>query len=104
MTKIVETVLGKAPDQSKPFDGDLAQFAGTYKGKGRGEDMKVEVVAKDGKLAIKMPGADSARSMKYFGHDTFSESGALLTFDRQGGRISRLRFDVAYGYNILNRQ
>src|SRR5213593_3827529 len=41
--QIAETVLGKAPDSSRSFVGDLAVFAGTYSGRGRGRPTTLRV-------------------------------------------------------------
>ncbi len=106
--EIAEAVLGKGPDQSKPFEGDLSQFSGTYKGHGRGQDSEVTFALADGKLTVKMAGrgpqADSAKVVKYLGDDTFALKETHFKFERTGGKVARLRVDVSYGYNFLKRQ
>jgi CubicO group peptidase (beta-lactamase class C family) len=102
---IAEAILGKPADESKPFDGDLAQFAGTYTGNGRGRATELTIAVDGGKLTAKMPFADSAQALTYLGNDTFGGQGdAHFTFRKQGDKVTGLDLDVAYGFNRLKKK
>jgi CubicO group peptidase (beta-lactamase class C family) len=102
--EIAKIVLGPAPDRSRAFAGDLAQFAGSYTGPGRGRNMTVTVTSESGALRLKRNPADSGQVLQYRGDDTFAAGGALVIFDRKDGKPVRLRLDAGYGHNLLNRQ
>ena len=40
----------------------------------------------------------------YYGNDTFGFKEALVTFDKENGKVARLRLDTGGGYNILSRE
>ncbi len=102
---IAEAILGKPADESKPFDGDLAQFAGTYTGNGRGRATELTIAVDGGKLTAKMPFADSAQVLTYLGNDTFAGQGdAHLIFRKQGDKVTGLDLDMAYGFNRLKKK
>jgi len=102
---IAEAILGKPADETKPFDGDLSQFAGTYTGNGRGRPTELTVSVDAGKLMAKMPFADSAQALGYLGSDTFGGPNDLhFIFRRQGDKVTGLDLDAAYGYNRLKKK
>ena len=45
-----------------------------------------------------------AETLKYYGNNTFAFKEALVTFEKQGDKVSKLRLDTGGGYNILSRQ
>jgi len=99
---IIEAVLGKAPDDTRPIEGDINDYAGTYKGHGRGSNMNV-VMAVDGTVLTMKDGPGKPDTLRYVGNDTFREGGTLLTFERKNGKPSRIRVDAGYGYTFLNK-
>lgn len=101
---IAEAVLGKPADDTKAYDGDLAQFAGTYVGTGRGRPTDLTISIDSGKLMAKMPFSDSLRALSYYGDDTFGREDLRLTFLHQGGKVTGANLDVAYGFNRLKRK
>jgi CubicO group peptidase (beta-lactamase class C family) len=102
---IAEAVLGKAPDQSKPVEGDLARFAGVYVGKGRGRPAELTIAVDGGKLTAKsgFPG-DSARALTYVGDNTFTREYTRYIFSETGGKVAGVRIDAGYGNNKLSRK
>jgi CubicO group peptidase (beta-lactamase class C family) len=102
---IAEAVLGKAPDAAKPVEGDLARFAGTYAGRGRGRATELTVSVDNGALMVKsgFPG-DSARALTYVGDNTFAREYTRYIFAEQGGRVTAVRQDAGYGSNLLLRK
>ena len=99
---IVEAVLGKGPDDTKPLEGDLKDFVGTYKGVGRGRPTEA-VLAVDGSVLTVKAGPGNPDTLHYVGSDTFRNGGTLFTFERAGGKPARLRMDGGYGYYILKK-
>ena len=104
--QIAEAVLGKAPDRSRPFQGDFAPFAGLFTGRGRGRPSRVRIEANGGHLTFTNMAATAspAETLKYYGNDTFGFKDTLVTFEKENGKVSRLRLDSGGGYNILSRQ
>ena len=104
--QIAEAVLGKAPDRSRPFQGDLAPFAGLFTGRGRGRPSSVRIEANGGNITFTNTAATAnpAETLKYYGNDTFGFKDTLVTFEKENGKVSRLRLDSGGGYNILSRQ
>lgn len=104
---IAEAVLGKAPDSTKPVDGDLARFAGTYAGKGRGRPTELLFAVDAGKLTVKQAGgppADSAETLTYVGDNTFTRQYTRYIFAEGGGKVTGVRIDAGYGSNRLVRR
>ena len=101
---IAEAVLGKAPDDGKTYEGDLAAYTGTYAGTGRGRPTDLTISLDGGKLMAKMPFADSAQALTYYGGDTFGRGDMRLTFTRRGDHVAGADLDVAYGFNRLKRK
>ncbi len=100
---IIEAVLGKAADDTRPVEGDINDYAGTYKGNGRGRPMEVVMAVEGTALTMKDGGPGKPDTLRYIGNDTFRNGNTLLTFDRTGGKPSRLRVDGGYGYNRLKK-
>lgn len=104
--QIAGAVLGKAPDRSRPFEGDLTQFAGDFTGKGRGRPTTAHIAVSGNQITFtntETPRA-SVETLNYFGNDTFGFKDTVVMFERENGKISRVHLDTGYGHNILSRQ
>ena len=104
--QIAEVVLGNAPDRSRPFEGDLTQFAGDFTGKGRGLPTTVHIGVSGNQITFtntETPRA-TANTLKYFGNDTFGFKDTVVQFKRENAKISSLHLDTGYGHNILLQQ
>jgi CubicO group peptidase (beta-lactamase class C family) len=101
---IAEAVLGKAPDQSKPVDGDLNRFAGTYAGRGRGRPAEFTFAVANNVLTVKGTGQDSARALIYVGDNTFTRRYTRYHFTERDGKVTGVRLDGGYGNNTLKRK
>ncbi|MBM4185975.1 MAG: beta-lactamase family protein [Gemmatimonadetes bacterium] len=104
---IAEAVLGKAPDISKPVDGDLARFGGSYAGKGRGQATELTFAVAGNVLTVKGgggPAADSARTLTYLGNNTFAREYTRYIFAEAGGKVTGVRIDAGYASNKLARR
>src|SRR5437016_6908562 len=104
--EIADAVLGKAPDRSRPFVGDLTQFTGDFTGKGRGRPATVHIGVSGDQITFtntEIPRAP-IETLKYFGNDTFGFKDTVVIFERENGKISKLHLDTGYGHNILLRQ
>jgi CubicO group peptidase (beta-lactamase class C family) len=104
--QIAESVLGKAPERSRSFTGDLSAFAGTYKGSGRGRPTSVRIVVEGNQLRmINSAVANAAgNALNFVGNDTFGFNDTLVTFQKENDKVLKLRLDTGFGYNILTRQ
>jgi CubicO group peptidase (beta-lactamase class C family) len=104
--QIAEAVLGKAPDRSRPFEGDLTQFAGDFRGKGRGRPTTVHIAVSGNQITFTNTETPRAteETLKYFANDTFGYKDTVVMFERENGKVSRLHLDTGYGHNILSRQ
>jgi CubicO group peptidase (beta-lactamase class C family) len=103
---IADAVLGPIESPAPTFTGDLAAFAGTYEGVGRGRPTVVTIAA-DGKvLTLRGAGPASAppQVLTYRGGDTFGVNQTLVIFERDGGRVTRLRLDTVGGHYPLKRK
>ncbi len=103
--QIGEAVLGKAPDRSRPFEGDPAQFAGLFTGQGRGRPIAVRIEAKGTAITFTntVTAGSPAEILNYYGDGTFGFRETLVTFEKENDKVSKLRLDTGGGYNILSR-
>jgi CubicO group peptidase (beta-lactamase class C family) len=101
--EIADVVLGKIPEAAAKYAGDLAPFAGTYEGVGRGRPTVVTITVDNGALTMKGAGP-GVQTLAYRSGETFGVNETLLTFEREGGRVVGLRFDAGSGYYPLKRK
>jgi CubicO group peptidase (beta-lactamase class C family) len=104
--QIADAVLGKTPEQAMTYSGDLSAFAGTFEGVGRGRPTSVTITADGGTLMIKGAGPPSAppQALAFRGGETFGVNQTLVMFERDGGRVTRLRLDTVAGHYPLKRK
>ncbi len=98
-------VLPATPAAARPFTGDAAPLAGTYRGPARSGDMVVTVTQTPRGIAASVNGAP-ARPLSWAEGLTFQDGAALLTFRRASGGsgpATELRYDAGSGYYILQR-
>jgi hypothetical protein len=100
---IADALLGKVDQPTRSYPGDLTAFAGTYEGIGRGRPSSVTVTVENGSLTLKGGGAE-ARTLAYRNGDTFGVGQTLITFDRDGARVTGMRLDSVGGYYPLKRK
>jgi CubicO group peptidase (beta-lactamase class C family) len=100
---IADVILGKVPETTATYPGDLTPFAGTYEGVGRGRPTIVTIAVDHGTLTM-TGAAPAAQVLAYRGGETFGVNETRLTFEREGGRVVRLRFDAGSGYYPLKRK
>ncbi len=94
------------PPPVRPFSGDASLLVGTYKGRGRGKEMVIEVTQTPQGIAVSIDG-NAAGPLSWVEGWTFRQNQALLTFRRSAatsGPASELRFDRGGDYFILKRQ
>jgi CubicO group peptidase (beta-lactamase class C family) len=102
--EIADVVLGKIPETATTYAGDLTPFAGTYEGVGRGRPTVVTIAVDNGTLTMKGGGGPGPQTLTHRSGDTFGVNETLLTFEREGDRVVRLRFDAGGGYYPLKRK
>lgn len=103
---LADRVFGKKTLPSQPYTAPLADLTGTYAGVGRGMQLTVKITAEGEKLmATVMMGPDAKPApLRYTGNDTWELEGQRLTFVREGGKVTKLKVDMVYGYSQLERQ
>jgi hypothetical protein len=92
----------EAADDTKPLEGDINEFSGTWKGVGRGQATEA-VLAVEGTVLTMKAGPGKPDTLHYVGNDTFRNGGTLFSFERANGKPTRLRMDAGYGYYILRK-
>ena len=100
---IADAVLGKVAEPTAAYSGDFTGFVGTYEGVGRGRRTSVTIAIDKG--ALTMTGAAPApQALTYRSGETFAAGPALVIFEREGGRVTRLRLDTVGGHYPLRRK
>jgi CubicO group peptidase (beta-lactamase class C family) len=102
--KIADAVLGPTPERTTTFAGDLTPFVGVFEGVGRGHPTRATVAIQSGALTLSTAGPpERIESLNYLRGDTFGYKDALVTFEREGGRVTMLRLDTIGGVFPLKR-
>ena len=104
--EIADTVLGKLPENTIKFTGDSTAYAGTFEGVGRGRQTTITIAADGDSLTMKGNGPPTApaQTLTYRGGDTFGVKDTLVIFERDGGKVTRLRLDNVFGHYPLKRK
>jgi len=100
---IADVVLGKIDRPTRTFAGDLSAFAGTFEGVGRGRPTSVTITVDNGKLMM-AGGGPQPRPLAYTTGETFAAGETLVIFEREAGRVVRLRLDSGGGYYVLKKR
>ncbi len=102
--QVEDVLLGPRPTPiPRHFSGDLAPYAGTYRGPGRGLRLNVTVSVEDDQLLIEI-GPDSPRAMPWLGGHTFGEGATRFRFVRdENGGFDELHLDQVSGHYVLGR-
>jgi CubicO group peptidase (beta-lactamase class C family) len=104
--EIADAVLGKPPEHTASFTGDLSAYAGTFEGVGRGRPTTVTISVDGAALTMKGNGPPSApaQTLTYRGGDTFGFKDTLVIFQREAGKVTRLRLDSVFGHYPLAKK
>jgi len=104
--EIADTVLGKGPEQTASFTGDLTAYEGTFEGVGRGRPTTITIAVNGAALTMKGNGPPSApaQMLTYHGGDTFGVKDTLVIFERHAGKVTRLRLDSVFGHYPLTKR
>jgi CubicO group peptidase (beta-lactamase class C family) len=103
--QIADVVLPPPPDRSRPFTGDASAYAGTFTGRGRRSATTVTIAASGRGLTLTnaADAADPPEALIYRGGETFALRDTLVVFEKQDGKVVRLRLDTGSGHNVLAR-
>ncbi len=101
--QLTDLLLDKKPIATKRFEGDLSAFIGTYKGRGRGEDVSFTVTKNDSTLVIQNQ-EGKTRILGYLSGNQWSEGATTYLFKGSGKTLSELRIDQVYGYLVLKKE
>jgi len=104
VSSIAALVLGEVKTVPVAVDHPVADYAGTYRGVGRGAPTVVTVSA-DSSGALQLAiGTGRPQRPVYVGGDRFERGTALAIFQREGARVTRLRLDTGGGHYVLSRE
>lgn len=102
---IIDIVLGRKPEAAAvPLTSDVASYAGTYEGPGRGARLTLTFVSDSGHLATRAPGSQNASRLRYVGNDTFVRGREILTFMRDSAKVVSVRVDRVYQNTVLTKR
>ncbi|QHT66411.1 beta-lactamase family protein [Rhodocytophaga rosea] len=86
------------------FSGDISKYTGHYKGRGRGQDLAVQVSKNNSDLMIDMgEGNGNKKTLHFIKENTWSDGFATYLFEETDGKVKALRIDQVYGYYIIPR-
>lgn len=102
--ELAARVLPVARPAPRPFPGDAAPLAGTYRGPGRYGDLVVVVTRTAEGIAASVDGAP-ARPLRWVEGLAFQDGPALLAFRGANGNgaAAGLGYDTGSGYSLLRR-
>ncbi|MXV94709.1 MAG: beta-lactamase family protein, partial [Gemmatimonadetes bacterium] len=111
--QIIEAMVGDNPPDPSTFVGYLAYFAGGNGGPARGGQAAIRIAA-DGDIltATTVMQADQeapednqeAQNLDFRGGMTFTMGDAILIFEGDEDQASVLRYDVGFGYTVMQRR
>jgi CubicO group peptidase (beta-lactamase class C family) len=102
--RIAEVIYGKWTRSGVAFTGNLSEYAGEYRGVGRGQPLTVRIEAdSSGKALMLRRGNAAPTPLLYLGNEVFDLNGARYTFLRENGRITQMRADFGSLNSILKR-
>jgi len=102
-TALAERLFGKRAVASAAFGGDLAAYAGTWRGVGRGGSLTIRTDRdSSGLVARILPGTRSV-PLRFLGGDSFEAGSNRFTFLRTGAQITGLRYDGIFQLSTLQR-
>ena len=100
--QLSEFILGTGSKEPAYFTGDLATYAGTYKGRGRGEDLSVTIAKGDLTLTVQFKDA-KPKDLHFVKDNSWSDGRTTYLFSGVGESFNELRVDQTYGYYLLKR-
>jgi hypothetical protein len=101
--KIAEFLFNTTADEDKKFDGDLSRFVGTYKGRGRGEDLAVQVTENDTTILVQRRGPKPAK-LRFVGDNAWTDGNVTFYFTGKANTFDELRVDEIYNFYILKKE
>ena len=103
MRQIARAVLGDRTPKPPTFAGRADDYAGEYRGVGRGRELVLTFVADSARgLAVRSGGP--AQPLTFLGGDTFGLGSQRYAFVREGGRVTKVRADLLSVYTIAVRR
>jgi CubicO group peptidase (beta-lactamase class C family) len=101
---IVAHVLGDRTPAPVPFTGRAADYAGEFRGVGRGREQVLRVATDSaGRLTVQS-GTAAPQPLLHYGGETFGRGTARFTFVRENGRVAKVRILTGAGYAVAARR
>lgn len=101
---IVKVILGDRTPADIAFTGQAADYAGEYRGVGRGRPLVLKIATDSAGRVTLDRGNGAPAPLTYYGRDTFGAGSTRLTFVREGGAVTKVRFDGLAVYSVAVRQ
>jgi CubicO group peptidase (beta-lactamase class C family) len=102
--EIVRALLGDRTPKRPTFAGRASDYAGEYRGTGRGRPLVLRFAPDStGGLTLATPNA-SPRPLAFLGGDTFGLGSARFTFVRERGAVTKVRADMLATNSLASRQ
>jgi CubicO group peptidase (beta-lactamase class C family) len=101
---LADLVMGPLPEASTtPYDGDLDELMGTYRGPARGESLTMVVTRRGNDLVLTPEGSEEGSEPVHIGDMTWEDGRTQFRFIRKDGRVTQLRVDQISGHYVLLR-
>ena len=95
-------------EEKHKYEGDLAKFSGTYKGRSRGKDLVLEVKSSDDGTLLVQSGNDKPFGLQYVTDNTWANGWtngyATYNFKGTADAYDELRVDETYNFYILKKE
>jgi CubicO group peptidase (beta-lactamase class C family) len=105
---IAEFIFKKTDEEKHKYEGDLAKFSGTYKGRSRGRDLVLEVKTSDDGTLLVQSGNDKPFGLQYVTDNTWANGWtngyATYNFKGTADTYDELRVDETYNFYILKKE
>jgi CubicO group peptidase (beta-lactamase class C family) len=101
---LADLVLGPLPGpEASPYDGELDELVGTYRGPARGRSLTMTVTRRGNDLVFTPEGSEEVSEPVHIGDMTWEDGRTQFHFLREGGRVTQLRVDQISGHYVLLR-
>jgi hypothetical protein len=101
--KIADFLFKSPSSKINGFKGDVSKYTGTYKGRGRGQDLDVRISKDDLNLVVYM-GKDNKQTLHYVNDHTWSDGFSTYLFQEKADSVNELKIDQVYGYYVLKKE
>jgi CubicO group peptidase (beta-lactamase class C family) len=99
---VAKIVFHAESEELRKYEGSLASYLGTFKGRGRGIDLVVKVTKNDTTILIQ-EGDAKPYGLYFINGDDWTNGYATYHFKKNADEVDELRIDEIYNFFILKR-